>query len=74
MKTGRLHRLDGPAIEWDNGGKEWRQRGVHYRVDGPAIEWINGRKEWCLNGNHFASEQKWFKALDKEDKINYLFK
>lgn len=33
----RLHRTDGPAVEWSNGDKEWWQHGLRHRVDGPAI-------------------------------------
>ena len=45
-----LHREDGPAIEWADGGKEWLLNGKLHREDGPAIEWSCGRKEWYLNG------------------------
>lgn len=33
-----IHRLDGPAIEWDDGIKEYRHYGLLHREDGPAIE------------------------------------
>ena len=46
---GKLHRVDGPAIEWADGRKEWYLTGELHRVDGPAIEWANGTKEWWLN-------------------------
>ena len=36
---GKLHRLDGPAIERANGGREWWVNGELYREDGPSIEW-----------------------------------
>jgi hypothetical protein len=49
-KNGLLHRLDGPAIEWANGHKEWYQNGKLHRLDGPAIEWANGTKEWYQDG------------------------
>ena len=48
--AGQLHRTDGPAIEWANGGKDWWVNGKCHRTDGPAIEWSNGTKEWWLNG------------------------
>ncbi len=44
------HRLDGPAIEYPNGDKEWYQNGKLHREDGPAIEWANGDKAWYQNG------------------------
>lgn len=49
-KNGKLHRTDGPAIEWKDYGKEWHVNGVLHRTDGPAIEFENGSKIWCVNG------------------------
>jgi len=45
-----LHRLDGPAIELANGGKEWFANGLRHRLDGPAYEDVQGNKEWWVNG------------------------
>ena len=42
----RLHRMGGPAVEYENGHKEWYQNGQRYRTDGPAIEWCGGTKFW----------------------------
>jgi hypothetical protein len=47
----RLHRTDGPAIEWANGTKMWWQNDQRHRTDGPAIEYVDGRKEWWQNGH-----------------------
>ena len=47
---GKLHRVDGPAIEWADGTKKWYLDGKLHRVGGPAIEWADGDKEWWLNG------------------------
>jgi len=47
---GQLHRVDGPAIEWNNGYKYWYLKGQLHRVDGPAMEWADGSKEWYVNG------------------------
>jgi hypothetical protein len=49
-ETGKYHRTDGPAIEGNNGFKEWYLSGVLHRTDGPAVEWSNGSKSWYLNG------------------------
>jgi len=49
--NGKLHREDGPAVEWPNGEKFWFLNGNLHREDGPAIEYADGRKEWFLNGN-----------------------
>jgi hypothetical protein len=45
-----LHRSDGPAIEWADGGKEWYVDGKRHRTDGPAIEYTNGHKYWYVDG------------------------
>ena len=45
-----LHRVDGPAVEYANGDKEWHQNGQQHRLDGPAIEYKDGHKVWYQNG------------------------
>jgi len=50
FKNGKLHREDGPAIEFANGNKYWWIDGKRHREDGPAIEYNNGNKEWWING------------------------
>ena len=47
---GKLHREDGPAVEYSNGSKCWYKNGDLHREDGPAILHTNGCKEWCKNG------------------------
>src|SRR5258708_6182686 len=47
--TGIAHREDGPAIEWNDGGKEWQQDGKLHRINGPAISFV-GMKVWYING------------------------
>ncbi|MEY3411512.1 MAG: Celeribacter phage [Bacteroidota bacterium] len=49
-KDGKLHRSDGPAVEWTNGDKKWYINDKLHRSDGPAVEWINGDKAWYING------------------------
>lgn len=46
----QIHRVDGPAIEYQNGTKEWWLNGRRHRVDSPAIEYTNGSNEWWVNG------------------------
>ena len=46
----KLPRVDGPAIEWAAGHKEWHLNGKLHRVDGPAVEYADGTKYWYLNG------------------------
>ena len=49
-QNGKLHRLDGPAVEYENGYREWYQNDQRHRVDGPAIEYSNGYRVWYQNG------------------------
>jgi|SRR5579859_2184614 len=46
----RLHREDGPAVEYANGYKAWYLRGQRHRINGPAVEHGNGNKEWYVYG------------------------
>ena len=54
--NGKLHRDDGPAIEWANGAKEWYRDGKLHRDDGPAHEWADGTKEWYRDGKHHRDD------------------
>jgi hypothetical protein len=40
--NGKLHREDGPAVEWADGRREWWLHGERHREDGPALEWADG--------------------------------
>ena len=53
----KLHREDGPAIEYANGNKFWYLNGKRHREDGPAIEWADGDKSWYLNGKEVTEEE-----------------
>ena len=44
----KLHREDGPALEYADGYKEWWLNGKLHREDGPAVECVNGIKKWLL--------------------------
>ena len=48
--NGKLHREDGPAIEYESGDNFWSLNGKLHREEGPAIEYVNGDNEWYLNG------------------------
>jgi len=53
---GELHRADGPAIEFDDGGDEWFREGRRHRLDGPAIDrplWV---KVWYIDGVKMPDE------------------
>lgn len=45
-----LHREDGPAVECENGIKEWWVDGKLHRVDGPAVEMPNGECKYVKHG------------------------
>ena len=49
-KDGKLHQIDGPAIEYLNGSKAWYINGELHRTDGPAKELSDGHKAWYLHG------------------------
>ena len=55
--NGKLHREDGPAVEYTNGDNYWYLNGKLHREDGPAVEYINGYKEWYLNGVKYSEEE-----------------
>ncbi len=48
---GALHRLDGPAVEYNGGSNEtWWMNGIRHRSDGPAVVFSDGHKEWHFRG------------------------
>lgn len=54
----RLHREDGPAIEYINGHKEWYKNGFRHREDGPAVIFIDGQEKWYKNGLEIEKVKK----------------
>ena len=67
--NGKLHRVDGPAIEHVNGYKYWFLNGELHRTDGPAIEFPNGYKEWWFNG--IRANPLFFEIPNCEKYIDY---
>jgi hypothetical protein len=63
-EQGQYHRLDGPAVEWNNGDKWWIINGKNHREDGPAVEMFSGYKEWYLNDKLYT-EQEWKQEVIK---------
>ena len=56
--NGKLHREDGPALEYADGSKEWWLNGKLHRVDGPAVEYAaDGSEEWWLNGRRLTESE-----------------
>jgi hypothetical protein len=47
--NGKLHRLDGPAIERADGARAWYINGKRHRISGPAVIGHNGYEMWCQN-------------------------
>ena len=62
--NGKLHREDGPAVEWADGSKSWWINGNLHRKDGPAVEWADGSKSWYLN-DEYLTEEQWKKKVNK---------
>lgn len=51
-RNDKLHREDGPAIEYKNKTEYyWYHNGLRHRENGPAVEYTNGDKFWYRNGN-----------------------
>jgi len=68
--NGKLHREDGPAVEWSDGSKHWLLNGKLHREDGPAVERSDGTKQWFLNGEPHREDGP---AVDRSDGIKYWF-
>jgi len=65
-ETIKLHREDGPAIEWNDGSKWWYLNGKLHREDGPACEDVSGAKSWYLNDKRL-SEEEWKAKVSTTD-------
>ena len=57
----KLHREDGPALEYDDGTKIWFLNGKYHRENGPAIEYADGSERWCLDNEilGFKKPENW---------------
>ena len=66
LQDGKIHRENGPAIEYANGHKEWHRHDELHRTDGPAVECQNGDIEFHYNG-HYVSFNKWISILSRSD-------
>jgi hypothetical protein len=65
------HRIDGPAIECEDGHKEYWVNGKLHRIDGPAIEWPYGDKEYWVNGERYTEQE--FNQISLNKQIEELF-
>jgi hypothetical protein len=68
----KIHREDGPAVEYANGDKYWWLNDQRHRVDGPALEWTDGTKMWYLNNKLVYSKYNNF--LHKYHNLSNPFK
>jgi hypothetical protein len=50
LLNGKLHRKDGPAVEYSDGDTRWALNGLYHRKDGPAVIYPDGTKYWYLKG------------------------
>lgn len=50
LPNGDLHREDGPAVIYFDGGEEWWLNGCRHREDGPAIAFKCGYRVWYKHG------------------------
>ena len=66
----KLHRTDGPAIEYANGGKFWYQDDKLHRTDGPAVEYADGDKRWYIEGKEYTKGE--FDAIVNAPKVKEL--
>ena len=55
--NGKLHREDGPAVEYADGDKFWFLNGERHREDGPAVEYSDGSKLWFLNDTWMTEQE-----------------
>ena len=69
FQDGKLHRIDGPAIEWFDGDEHWFQKGKYHRIDGPAIEDANGYKCWYLQGKRVTESEVMSPSQSGEGKV-----
>lgn len=63
---GKLHRENGPAVEYPDGTCYWYQHGRKHRLDGPAVIFASGQKEWYVEGE--------LQRLEMPDGSNYWYR
>ncbi len=59
-KEGKLHRLDGPAID-DVDGKIWYKECKLHRLDGPACEYADGQTTFWIEDVRYEEKDYWEK-------------
>lgn len=61
--NGKLHREDGPALEYIDGHKEWRINNELHREDGPAVEYADGQGSWFCHNRFYQNIDDWAKDV-----------
>ena len=59
----RIHREDGPAVEYSDGSKIWYIHGKRHRENGPSMEYADGTKYWYLNDREYSEEAYWNEVI-----------
>lgn len=75
-ESGKFHRADGPAIEYNDGEVVWAYRGVYHRIGGPALYNIKDGslpKKWYFNGKSFNSQEEYFDNIPAEYQDECIF-
>lgn len=67
-KNGKLHREDGPAVQYHKGRSVWLINGDIHREDGPAIEGGSAKPSWFILGKEITEED--FKQWVIKKKLN----
>ena len=57
---GRLHRINGPALEGVAGHRAWYRHGILHRIDGPAIIIPNGTNQYWVDGKQLSEYEQMF--------------
>ncbi len=54
---GQFHRLDGPALVYNDGDLYWYINGKQHRDDGPAVIRKNGSMGWYLKNRPYTLDE-----------------
>jgi len=69
-EDGELHNVDGPAVIYTNGNKEWRVNGKLHRIYGPAVTLVDGREFYVINNVEMPKqEHQWLMLKRINDKV-----
>ena len=67
----QLHRTDGPAVIYTNGGQYWFINNKFHRTDGPAIIRSDGTKEFWIH-NIQLTEDEYYDIIQSEEHLNWF--